>query len=413
VRRHKSSNNNASRVTIAHLTTIDMSLAILLRVELQELVAKGYRTVGLSAAGTAVSELGSWGVEHRSVDGFSRSWAPQRDLLAAVQLFRVLRELKPDVLHTHTPKPGIIGRVVGRLAGVPIVVNTCHGLWLKDSHDRKTRAIIIGIEAIASWFSDAELYQNPDDHRLMRRWLRPGVRNHVVGNGTDLDGFRFDPNARQRIRAQIGLNDDNILILGVGRRVAEKGIRELELAADGLADLPLVKVVWVGPEEEKDLQPTTNNVNYVGVQRNMVEWYSAADIFVLPSYREGLPRSAMEAAACGRPLVLTDIRGCREIGQHEKEVLFVPPADSKGLTSALRRLATDGNLRSTLGSAAMNRAQQVFDQRRVAQNSLAVYSAVVRDRALGIRGRRRRELQEKLPVLQLVEHQRPTDRDHD
>jgi glycosyltransferase involved in cell wall biosynthesis len=380
-----------------------MSLAVLLRVELQTLAESGYRTIGISADGPRVTEIQSWGVEHQAVQGFSRSWAPHRDLLAAAQLFRLLRKLKPDVLHTHTPKPGIIGRIVGRLAGVPIVVNTCHGLWLKDSHSIKTRTLIIGIEAFASWFADAELYQNPDDERLMKRWLRPGVQHHVVGNGTDLDAFVFDETARQRIRLELGLEDETVLVLGVGRRVAEKGLPELEAAAEKLREVKNIRIVWVGPDEE-GLSPITDRVTYVGRQFNMTDWYSASDVFVLPSHREGLPRSAMEAASCGRPLILTEIRGCKEIGRHNEEVLFIPPGNADALEQAILRLATDPLLRQRLGEAAKQRAHIAFDQRRIAENSLATYGAVSRRATLLRPHRRRQQLAQILPHNDVKPH---------
>jgi glycosyltransferase involved in cell wall biosynthesis len=109
--------------------------------------------------------------------------------------------------------------------------------------------------------------------------------------------------------------------------------------------------------------------------------YSAADVFVLPSHREGFSRSAMEAAACGRPMVLSDIRGCREIGRDGEHLLLVPPRDPGALAAAIRRLLDDPALRARLGEAAERRAREEFDQHRVARISLETYDRVLARRS--------------------------------
>jgi glycosyltransferase involved in cell wall biosynthesis len=117
----------------------------------------------------------------------------------------------------------------------------------------------------------------------------------------------------------------------------------------------------------------------------MADVYNALDVFVLPSYREGFSRSAMEAAACGTAMVLSDIRGCREIGNDGEQVLLVPPRDADALTRAIDRLLTDRPLRARLGAAARKRAHAEFDQRRVAGASLEAYQAVALRKRLGWR----------------------------
>jgi glycosyltransferase involved in cell wall biosynthesis len=114
--------------------------------------------------------------------------------------------------------------------------------------------------------------------------------------------------------------------------------------------------------------------------------YAALDVFVLPSYREGFSRSGMEAAASGVASVLTDIRGCREVGRHEQSLLLVPPGDAAALTEAIGRLLVDDGLRARLGRAARTRALGEFDQRGVADASLETYAAVARRRGLGWEG---------------------------
>lgn len=362
---------------IAHLTTVDMSLALLLETELRVDVEAGHEVFGISAPGPFVERVEALGVRHVPVPSFTRSWSVGGDLRAARELAAVLRRLDLDVLHTHTPKAGVLGRVLGRVLRVPAVVNTCHGLWIRDGDLLAKRAVVLGVEGVASLFSHAELYQNADDHEALRRFVR-GAKAEVVGNGVDLERFRFDAEGRSRLRAAWGIGDDELLVGGVGRRVAEKGILDLEDAAARVAGR--ARFVWVGPADEDKpdaLDAAGGAVVHVGPHDDMPAVYSAFDVFALPSHREGFSRSAMEAAACGRPMVLSDIRGCREVGTHGEHLLLVPPHDPGALAAAISQLVEDAGLRDRLGVAAHRRAMDEFDQRRIAARSLAAYERVL------------------------------------
>ncbi len=364
---------------VVHLTTVDMSLALLLATELSVDREAGLDVYGVSAPGPYVSRVDALGVTHVAVPALTRDWDPRRDVAAAVGLVRGLRRLRPDVLHTHTPKAGVLGRVVGRLTGVPVVVNTCHGLWLHDGDSAARRAIVLGVEAVAAQLSDAELFQNAEDAHALRGALRRrDVR--VVGNGVDLDRFRYDPQGRQRVRAELGVRPDELLVGGVGRRTEEKGLSELSAAAVALAGK--ARFIWVGPEDLGEVAALPG-LELLGERSDLAAVYSAFDVFALPSHREGFSRSAMEAAACGRPMVLTDIRGCREIGRHAEHLLLVPPGDSAALATAIESLLNDRVLRERLGSSAQARARREFDQRAVAVASLCAYADVARRKRLG------------------------------
>ena len=367
---------------VAHLTTVDMSLALLLGTELSYDVECGFEVFGISAPGPYVERVEGLGVRHVALPSLTRSWDVRSDLRVVRELRSALAELRPDVLHTHNPKTGVLGRVVGRLTGVPVVVNTCHGLWLRDGDPWRRKVFVLGAEVAAAAFSHAELYQNELDRETLSRWV-PAWRSRVAGNGVDLSRFSFDSEARAKIRAEWGIAPSEGLVGGVGRRVAEKGIREFAAAARTLRDQ--ARFVWVGPDDpaKPDALGEQDGVFFAGVYDDMPAVYSAFDIFVLPSYREGFSRSGMEAAACGRAMVLSDIRGCREIGRDGAELLLVPPRHVEPLVAALERLIRDAELRERLGQAAFLRAQEEFDQRRVAELSVRTYQAVARRRGLG------------------------------
>jgi glycosyltransferase involved in cell wall biosynthesis len=387
---------------IAHLTTADISLALLLSTELAEDVAEGHEVIGLSAPGPYLERLGALGVRHVPIPELTRSWDLKRDVRAFVELWRVLRELDLDVLHTHNPKTGVMGRIAGRLAGVPIVVNTCHGLWATPEDPLGKRVFVYGLESLAARFSDYELFQNEQDRRTLHRFLKPG-RHKVVGNGIDLERFRFDAAGRARLRAEWGVEDHEILVGTVGRRVREKGLAEYASVATALE--AAARFVWVGPDDDTDAsvpgKADLAAVEFVPEQTDMPAVYSAFDVFVLASYREGFSRAAMEAASCRRPMVLTDIRGCREIGTKDVHVLQVPPRDATALETAVAQLIAAPALRERLGASAHERAQQEFDQRKVAQDSLRTYKDCARSGRLNRLG-----LHDETVVLHVL----PTDR---
>jgi glycosyltransferase involved in cell wall biosynthesis len=368
---------------LAHLTTVDMSLALLLPTELAVDVEAGLETFGISAPGVYVDRVRSVGVQHVAVESLTRAWDLRRDAAATREIGSVLRRLRLDVLHTHNPKTGVLGRILGRLARIPVVVNTCHGLWAKPDDPWHRRSAVCAIEGFAAQASHAELFQNDEDRRALRMAI-PARRSRTVGNGTDLSRFRPCASTRRDMRRMLGVSDDVLLVGGAGRLVAEKGIAEFAAMATRLAGK--ATFVWAGPRDPDKadaLDATGHDVDYVGEIEDMPAFYNALDVFVLPSYREGFSRSAMEAAACEKPMVLSDIRGCREIGRHETELLLVPPGDAASLTTEVDRLLRDVTLRASLAAAARRRALAHFDQRAIAVTSLQTYAEVARRRRLG------------------------------
>jgi glycosyltransferase involved in cell wall biosynthesis len=368
---------------VAHLTTVDMSLALLLGRELEIDVENGLETFGVSAPGPYVEHVTRLGVTHVPIPSLTRSWAPGSDLRAARDLAVALRRLDLDVLHTHNPKTGILGRVLGRALRIPVVVNTCHGIWASSIERRLGRAAVLAVEGMAARFSHFELYQNAEDCNALARWTRDD-RTRVVGNGVDLSRFRSDEESRARVRLELGVGPSEVLVGGVGRVVGEKGVHEFAAAARALGER--ARFVWVGPSDPDKLDGDIgqlDGVQWLPARSDMPAVYSALDVFVLPSFREGFSRSSMEAAACGLPMVLSDIRGCREIGEHGTHLLLVPPGDADALTSAVARLIGDPAYRAELGQRAQSRAMTAFDQTDVVAASFAAYAEVAARRRLG------------------------------
>jgi glycosyltransferase involved in cell wall biosynthesis len=372
----------AGERVVVHVTTTDMSLDWLLAPQLVAFADAGYEVVGMSATGPHVERLGELGIRHIAVDHFTRSNNPLDDIRAFVELLRLFRSVRPDIVHTHNPKPGILGRIAARLTRTPLVVNTQHGMWAQPTDRRRRRWPVYTAERIAAAFGDAELVQNPEDVATLTDVLRvPAERVHLLGNGIDLARFdpdALDPGIRSALRAEWGVGDDEIVCLVVGRLVREKGVVELLEAAEQLAGT--VRFVIVGPSDDDksdaigDTDPSAAGVVFTGQRTDMPECYSVGDIFVTASWREGFPRSAMEAAAMGLPTVATDIRGNRQVIADGETGLLVPVRDADGIAAAIGVLAADADRRAAMSVAARERAAAEFDQQRIIDRTLAAYA---------------------------------------
>ncbi len=375
---------------VAHITTVDLSLRYLIWAQLRGSVEAGDDVIAISAPGPYVTEVEQAGIRHIPLRSSTRGMNALADIRSAVELWRILRRERPDVLHTHNPKPGVYGRIVGRLARVPIVVNTQHGLYATEDDSRAKRAAVYALEALAGRCSDAELVQNPEDLELLRRLhlVRPS-RARLLGNGVDLTRFdrarvdraRVGTHVRAAIRSELHVRDDQIVVGIVGRLVAEKGYPELFEAMRELGDEYVLAAVGPIDAEKPDALPASvreaaerDGVRFLGMRTDVDALYRGMDLFALPSHREGFPRAAMEAAAMGLPLVVTDVRGCREVVDDGVNGFLVPVRDASSLAKAIRRLGEDPVLRGQMGAESARIARDRFDEQQVVRIVLDTYT---------------------------------------
>ncbi len=375
-----------ARPRLVHLTTIDLSLTHLLLPQLLAFRDAGYEVIGVSAPGPHVATLEANGIRHVPLTRSTRAADPRSDLATVWEFARVCRRLRPDIVHTHNPKPGVYGRIVARLLRVPAVVNTVHGLYALPEDPWRKRTIVYALERMAAAFSHAELLQNPEDLPTLARLRVPRAKLRLLGNGVDLT--RFDPqrhlDARAQVRAELGVSDDEVIVGLVGRLVAEKGYREVFTAARQLREHhPAARVVVAGPAdpdkadaittEELDRAARDAGVLLLGMREDVERLYAAFDCYVLASWREGFPRSAMEAAAMGLPLVLTDIRGCRQVVEDGVNGRLVPVRDPAALAAAIGALVDHPAARREMGAASRAKALAEFDDRRQVELTLETY----------------------------------------
>jgi glycosyltransferase involved in cell wall biosynthesis len=377
---------------VAHVTTVDLSLRYLLLNQLERIRDEGYEVAGISADGPDVAVIEAHGIPHFAVP-MTRRFTPLADLRALWALTRLMRRERFDIVHTHTPKAGLLGQLAARLSGVPVVVNTLHGFYFHDDTDPLPRRFYIWMERLAARCSDSILSQNEEDiGTAIAERIAPPELLKWLGNGIDVTRFdrrRLSDESLQALREEIGLEADSRVVGFVGRLVEEKGILDLlEAAKSVAATVPEARFLIVGPYDEEKPDALRSDVaerygiadrcRFLGMRDDMPELYALMDVLVLPSYREGFPRAPMEASAMGVPAVVTDIRGCRETVEPGVNGLLVPVGDVDALARALIELLTDEPRRRRMGEAGRAIAEERFDEQKVFERVLEEYERLLR-----------------------------------
>ena len=383
---------------VAHVTTIDQSLQYLLLNQLCSIQRAGYAVIGISSPGSASAVLAQHGIRHVSVP-ITRTFTPLADLVSLGRLYRVMRREQPSIVHTHTPKPGLLGQLAARMAGVPVVVNTLHGFYFHDHMPARWRRFYITMEKIAACCSDIILSQNSED---IDTAIHEGIcRPHQIkylGNGIDLEQFnpaRLDPVKQAALRRDLGFSSHNQIVGFVGRLVAEKGLPELlEAARIVHQHVPSARFLIIGPidpEKADNLNPAIaaeygvgSICTFTGQRHDMPDLYALMDCFVLPSHREGFPRAPMEASAMGVPCVVTDIRGCREAVEEGRNGRLVPLGDVQALAQATLDLLAAPERARELGMEGRRMARARFNERLVFDRVKGEYRRLLAEKGLSI-----------------------------
>jgi glycosyltransferase involved in cell wall biosynthesis len=302
---------------------------------------------------------------------------PLMEVYTLCRLIRLYRRERPDVVHHVAMKPVLYGSIAARLARVPVVVNAVAGMgWLFTSHDGLARWLTRGVRwALGRLLSTGiALVQNPDDARLLAEFGVPETRiRRIAGSGVDL--ARFTPAAPPRTVP---------VVVFPARLLWDKGTGEFVAAARSLRRRGVAARFLLAGEPDP-VNPSTVSADEVAawVREGVVEslgWVSdmpallaGCHVVCLPSYREGLPKSLIEAAAAGKAIVTTDVPGCRDVVRHEDNGLLVPPRDAEALADAMQRLIEDAALREQMGARGRARAEQEFGLDAVICQTLALY----------------------------------------
>jgi len=364
------------KIKICYVANADAFVKFLLLPQLKFLVKEGYNVHAIFSNNKWADDIEKEGIKVKIIR-IKRKITPLYDLITLYRLWSYFKKEKFDMVHTNNPKPGLLGQLAARMAGVPIIMNTVHGLYFQNNSSYLKRRFFIFIEKIAAKCSDLVFFVNKED---METALRERICSKKVikylGGGIDVEKFNPDIFSQSFLagkRGKLGIKPNYRVIGIVARLVREKGYLDLFRAFKAvLKTFPETTLLVIGPKEPEKtdaIKPEIvesygieNSVVFLGERADVDQIYPLMDVFVLPSYREGLGVAILEAMAEKRPVVASNIRGCREEIENGKNGILVPIKNPKKLAEAIVYLFNNPGKAKELGDSARIRVQRYFKE---------------------------------------------------
>lgn len=375
---------------LIRITTVPVSLSVLLKDQLRYM-SNHFELLAVSSPEKILEQVGIREGVRTAPIAMTRAITPIKDIKALWQLYKLLRKEKPVIVHTHTPKAGLLGMMASRLAGIPIRMHTVAGLPLMENKGVK-RKILDFVERL-TYSCATGVYPNSKhlaDFILENGYCSP-KKMKVLGNGSSngINTLFFEPNEELaktacELKKKFSLTNKDFVFVFVGRLVKDKGIEELVEAFSALKEKhPDIKLLLVGPyEPERDpLSPETRKVIetdtsiiHAGFQQDIRPYLMISQALAFPSYREGFPNVPMQAGCFNLPSIVTDINGCNEIIEDGKNGLIIPVKNVKALKQAMEMLLTNSTLYLTLQTNARQMIVDRYEQKYLWELLLKEYN---------------------------------------
>ena len=342
---------------IIRITTVPISLEKLLSGQLR-FMSSFYNVIAVSSEKENLEQLG----KNQEVSVFhlemTRKITPLKDIIAVIKFFFFLRKTKPLMVHSHTPKAGIVGMLAAKLAGVPHRLHTVAGLPLLEASGTKRK--LLNVVEKFTYACANRVYPNSlglKDIIIENNFCKPEklkVLANGSSNGIDTSYFNFElfsVNQNLNLKKELGILPDDFVFIFVGRLVRDKGINEMVLAFELLQkENTKIKLLLVG-DYENDLDPlsskTVQSINTndailaVGFKNDVRSYFAISDTLVFPSYREGFPNVVMQAGAMGLPCIVSNINGCNEIIIEKENGFIIPVKDELAIFQAMKKVLSD------------------------------------------------------------------------
>ncbi|KKO91172.1 glycosyl transferase family 1 [Sphingobacterium sp. Ag1] len=357
----------------------------------------GLSVKGIASQGIELKEVSkSEGIEVHAIE-MTRTISPLKDLKSLWDFYKICKKEKPSIVHSHTPKAGIIGMLGAKLAGVPIRLHTVAGMPLMETMGVK-RKILDFVERL-TYGAATKVYPNSKglfDFIVSNRYTSLN-KLKVIGNGSS-NGINTALFSKETISAEqqnllkneLGIGNDDFVFVFVGRLVGDKGINELVKAFCKL-NHSAVKLLLVGPLES-DLDPLdndtlkwineSNNILSVGFQKDVRPYLAISSALVFPSYREGFPNVVMQAGAMELPAIVSDINGCNEIIIEGKNGTIIPVKNVDAVKDAMEMMITDKEFYLQMKGNARRMITERYEQQVVWDALLTEYKSLLKDRGL-------------------------------
>lgn len=365
---------------IIRITTVPISLLVLLRHQLKYM-SSHFEVIAVSSPGKILDDVSNQeGVRTASIS-MTRSITPAKDIRAVWQLYRLFKKENPAIVHTHTPKAGLLGMIAALMAGVPVRMHTVAGMPLMETNGLK-RKILQSTERLTYRCATA-VYPNSKNLAffIKKNNFCQNQKLKVLGNGSsngiDTDFFQANESLEAsagNLRQSLNIDSKDFVFLFVGRLVKDKGIEELVASFVNLKSVySHIKLLLVGPYEE-DLDPLSEatkkiikedeNILHAGFQHDIRPYLMISSVLTFPSYREGFPNVPMQAGCFHLPSIVTNINGCNEIIEHGKNGLIIPVKNAEALQAAMLALLKDEQLYENLKSNARRMIVERYEQKR-------------------------------------------------
>lgn len=385
-------NNNK----LFRIAAVPQSLNILLRGQLQFL-SKHIDVTGISSAGEQLVETGNReGIQTIPLE-IKRNIAPLSDLKSLYSLYRLFKKEKPDIVHSITPKAGLLSMIAAYFAGVPMRMHTFTGLIFPYKKGL-FRKLLLNMDRLTCFFA-TNVY--PEGEGVKQDLIKDNVTSKPLevlanGNVNGINTSYFNPGCiklkdREKLKFSLNIEPGDFVFIFVGRLVGDKGINELVDAFKQLVEnnelRQQTKLLLVGRlETELDpLHETTMNeiesnpdILEVGYQEDVRPYFSISDVLTFPSYREGFPNVVMQAGAMGLPGIVTNINGCNEIIIEGKNGTIIPPKDIDALVMAMQRMLNKDKWRKSLQNNARDMITSRYVQEQVWEALLEEYNILLR-----------------------------------
>lgn len=388
-----------NKTKLFRITTVPVSLRVLLRGQHYFMSKKGFNVIGISSNGKDLDAV----KENEGIDvvklEMTRTISPVADLVSLFKFYFLCKKENPAIVHSHTPKAGIVAMLGARLAGVPIRLHTVAGLPLMEAAGAK-RIILDFVEKL-TYSSATKIYPNSKglyDFILQNKYTSAEklmVIANGSSNGIDTSYFTSEFLTKERInllKKDLRIKDDDFVFIFVGRLVGDKGLNEL-IEAFSRIKRTNCKLLLVGPLES-DLDPLKSetlqeieinpNIFSVGFQKDVRSYFAISDALVFPSYREGFPNVVMQAGAMGLPSIVSNINGCNEIVIEGENGLIIPVKDSEAIKLAMLKIMNDKKLYFRLKENSRSMVQSRYEQSVVWKALLEEYKTLLKEKKLHV-----------------------------
>ncbi|PMQ01793.1 MAG: galactosyltransferase [Dictyoglomus sp. NZ13-RE01] len=386
---------------IAFLSHVDYNLYLFRLPIMLRLKKLGWEVYAVCPKGNISNKFKDFGIEHIEYNVERKSLNPFKEIETIYELYRVLRPLNLDILHTFTYKPNIYGTIAGRLAKIPIIINLVEGLgslYVEDSlKSRSMRKIIEILSSITFRLSDRCIVINSDDvNYLISKKILPKEKGILIKSvGIDSEEYnpkKIDSQKINQLRRELNLKDDQVVILMLSRLLIHKGVLEYFKSAEILKEKYGDKIEFLiagnfDPGNFYNISKETLQnyierkiIKFLGWRNDIKELLAISDIFVLPSYREGIPRTLLEAGSMGKPIITADTIGCKEVVEHGRNGFLVPIKDYISLAKSIEILINNEGMRKAFGEYSREKIIREFDIRNIVEQYLRLYNDLLNEK---------------------------------